>query len=80
LEKVTIIRGYRHLTHLCSKFSQWYNNWRPHEFLGSATPGMVFRDKVVPFVPKTNKDVPANLEIKSFQETIVTTYRIRKAA
>ena len=42
LKKVPIIRGYRHLTDLCNSFSDWYNNWRPHEFLGSATPSMAF--------------------------------------
>ncbi|MCP4752624.1 MAG: transposase family protein [Proteobacteria bacterium] len=80
LKKVAIIRGHRHLTHLCSCFTDWYNNWRPHEFLGSATPSVVFRDKTVPLVPKTAKVVPTAVEIKRFRETRVTAYRIKKAA
>jgi len=80
LKKVAIIRGYRHLVKLCNEFTEWYNDWRPHEFLGSATPATVFRDKAVPIVPKTAKIIPADLEIKSFQETRVTAYRVKKAA
>jgi len=44
LKKVAIIRGYRHLTQLCKNFTECYNDWRPHEFLGSATPGEVFHN------------------------------------
>ena len=80
LKKVPVIRGFQHLTHLCSSFAEWYNNWRPHEFLGSATPGQTFQNKSVPFVPKTAKDIPAGLEIKKFKETKITGYRIKKAA
>ncbi|NQU65777.1 MAG: transposase [SAR324 cluster bacterium] len=80
LKKVAIIRGYRHLVKLCNEFTEWYNDWRPHEFLGSATPADAFQNRAVPFVLKHAKDVPADLEIKSFQETRVTGYRIRKAA
>ncbi len=80
LKKVAIIRGFGHLVGLCSDFTEWYNNWRPHEFLGSATPAVVFRDKTVPIVPKTAKVVPAAMEIKRFRETRVTAYRIEKAA
>ncbi len=61
-------------------FSIGTNNWRPHEFLGSATPAEAFRDKAVPFVPKNSKDFPTDMETKRFQETKVTGYRIRKAA
>ena len=80
LKKVAIIRGYRNLVKLCNEFTEWYNVWRPHEFLSNATPATVFRDKAVPIVLKTAKIIPADLEIKSFQETRVTAYRIRKAA
>jgi len=55
LKKVAIIRGYRHLVKLCNVFTEWYNDWRPHEFFGSATPATVFRDKAVPFVLKKRK-------------------------
>jgi transposase InsO family protein len=80
LKKVPVIRGYRHLTHLCKSFTEWYNNWRPHEYLGSATPAEVFHNKSVPFIPKTAKDIPSDLEIKRFVETRVTGYRIKQAA
>jgi transposase InsO family protein len=80
LKKVPIIRGYRHLTDLCGSFSEWYNNWRPHEFMGSATPDKAFQDKSVPFVPRCSKDIPADLEIKRFHETKVTASSIKKAA
>jgi len=69
-----------HLTQLCKSFSDWYNNWRPHEFHGSATPATVFRDKAVPFVLKNAKNVPENIMTKRFEETKVTAFRIRKAA
>ena len=80
LKKVTIIRGYRHLVKLCSEFTEWYNDWRPHEFLGSATPAMAFQNKVVPFISKNAKNVPDNLVVKRFEETKVTAFRIKKAA
>jgi hypothetical protein len=73
-------RGFRHLAHLCASFAEWYNDWRPHEFLGSATPNKTFQNKAVPLVRKTAKDIPANLEIKSFKETRVIGYRIKKTA
>ena len=80
LKKVPVIRGYRHLIQLCTSFGEWYNNWRPHEYLGSATPAEAFQDKAVPLVKKAVKDIPANLEIKKFVEMRVTGYRIKKAA
>jgi len=80
LKKIAIIRGYQHLVKLCSEFTEWYNIWRPHEFLDSATPAAVFRDKAVPFVLKNAKDVPTDLETKRFKETKATAYKIRKAA
>ncbi len=80
LKKVPVVRGYRHLTRLCMSFTKWYNNWRAHEFLGSGTPAIVFRDKTVPIVPKTAKVIPAAVEIKRFRETRVTAYGIKKAA
>ncbi|MCP4754742.1 MAG: transposase [Proteobacteria bacterium] len=30
LKKAAIIRGFRHLTNVCSDFAECYNNWRPH--------------------------------------------------
>ncbi len=80
LKKVAIIRGFRHLTNLCSDFTDWYNNWRPPEFLGSATPAVAFRDKTVPFITKIAKDIPEKMMVKRFEETKVTAYALKKAA
>lgn len=80
LKKVAIIQGFQHLTNLCNSFTEWYNNWRPHEYLGSTTPDFAYRNKAVPFVAKTAKDVPIDLETKRFRETKVTGYRIKKVA
>ena len=80
LKKVPVIRGYQHLVQLCTDFSEWYNNWRPHEFLGSATPGSVYLKKAVPLVRKNSKSIPANLVTKRFRKTKVIGYRIKKAA
>ncbi len=80
LKRVPVIRGYLHLLKLCDDFAVWYNEWRPHEFLGSATPSEVYRDKAVPFIPKYSKIVPENIEVKRFTETNVTGYRLKQAA
>lgn len=80
LKKVAIIRGFQHLVKLCSEFTEWYNVWRPHEFLGSTTPASVFRDRAVPFVLKNAKGVPENIMTKHFEETKVTAYGLKKAA
>ena len=47
--------------------------------MGSATPGSVFKEKAVSFVPKSSKSIPVDLDIKRFKETKVTAYRIKKA-
>ena len=65
---------------LCREFTEWYNNWRPHEYLGSAAPAEVIGSKSVPFPPKTVREIPTDLEIKKSVETRVTGYRIMKAA
>ena len=80
LKKIPIIRGYQHLVQLCIDFSERYNNWRPHEFLGSITPGVVYGKKAVPLVPKSAKKAPVNMETKRFRETKITGYRIAEAA
>ena len=80
LKKVPVIRGYQHLTHLCKSFCEWYNDWRPHEYLGSATPATAFQKKAVPIVLKSAKNVPGNMVIKRFEETKVTAYRMKEAA
>lgn len=69
LKKVPVIRGYQHLTHLCKNFTEWYNDWRPHEYLVTATPNKAFQ----------NKAVPSKMVVKRFKETNVTDYRLNKA-
>jgi hypothetical protein len=66
------------LVQLCTDFSEWFKDWHPHKFLGSATPTLAYLNKAVPLVPKTAKDVPENIMIKRFEETKVTAYRIKK--
>ncbi len=52
---------------------------RPHEFPGSATPVMAFRDKAVQLITKSAKDVPDNIVVKRFEKTKVTAYGLKKA-
>ena len=80
LKRVAIIRGYRYLLALCQDFTNWYSDWRPYKFPDSATPSKVRREKAVPFIPRTAKAVPENIEVKRFSETNVTGYRLKQAA
>jgi hypothetical protein len=41
---------------------------------------LAFQNKAVPLVSKSAKDVPIDLEIKKFDETKVTAYKIKKAS
>jgi hypothetical protein len=51
-----------------------------HDLKSSATLAMVFRDKAVPFVLKSAKDVPDNIITKRLEATKVTAYGLKKAA
>jgi transposase InsO family protein len=60
------------ITQLCTSFTELYNEWRPHEYLGSTTPALAYQNKAVPLVSKNAKDVPIDLEIKRLDDTKVT--------
>jgi hypothetical protein len=68
-----------------SRCATWYlTEYDPTQkiafgYLGSATPDIAYRKKVVPLVLKTAKDVPEIIMIKHFEETKETAYRIKKA-
>jgi len=77
---VPLIRGFDHLTELCSSFAIWYNQWRPHMTLDGSRPVDVYcRDLPEPVAPDA-KVVPLNIERRYFAETRVTGFRLRDAA
>jgi len=80
LQRVPLIRGFDHLTLLCTEFESWYNAWRPHMTLEGARPDDVYYDRK-PEKPKRDaKTVPCNIERHVFQETRLTVYRLKDAA
>ncbi len=80
LFRVPLIKGFDHLTSLCSNFVIWYNGWRPHMTLSGARPDDVYaRDRPEP-VPRTAKTPPASIERRHFAEARVTGFRLPKAA
>ena len=80
LQCVPIIKGFDHLTLLCSEFEDWYNAWRPHMTLEGFRPDDLYCDRK-PETPNRNaKTVPGNIERHVFQETRLTAYRLKIAA
>ena len=80
LRCVPIIKGFDHLTLLCTEFEGWYNAWRPHMTLEGLRPDDFYYD-CKPDTPKRNaKTVPTNIERHVFVETRLTAYRLKKAA
>ena len=80
LNKVAIIKGFGHLTELCTEFETWYNSWRPHMTLGGIRPDDVFHDNK-PEKPKHDaKIIPCNIEKHFFSQTHVTGYRLKEVA
>jgi putative transposase len=80
LKHVPLIKGFDHLTLLCTKFESWYNNWRPHMTLEGFRPDDLYYSRK-PETPKRNaKTVPSNTEPHVFAETRVTAYRLKAAA
>ena len=75
-----LIQGFNHLTVLCDSFMEWYNHWRPHSFLGGATPDERFFGRTWERPLRDAKEVPNNIETKVFSETRVAAYRLKKAA
>ena len=80
LRRVSIIRGFKHLTELCSSFALWHNEWRPHMTLDGFRPADIYcRDLPEP-VARDAKVVPLNIERRYFAETGVTGFRLPEAA
>ena len=80
LQRVPIIKGFDHLTLLCTEFGSWYNTWRPHVTLEGFRPDDLYYDHK-PEKPKRDaKAVPGNIGRHDFLETRLTAYRLKNAA
>jgi len=80
LKRVPLIKGFDHLTLLCTEFESWYNAWRPHMTLEGLRPDDFYYDRK-PEKPKRDaKTVPDNIERHVFVETRLTAYRLKIAA
>ncbi len=80
LRRVSILKGFHHLSGLCESFTEWYNDWRPHMTLGGARPEDLFSGSGRPGLSRHAKTVPSEIECQVFQETSVTGYRLKMAA
>ena len=80
LKRVPLIKGFDHLTLLCTEFESWYNAWRPHMTLDGLRPDDQYYGRK-PETPKRNaKTIPDNIERYVFSETRLTAYRLKNAA
>jgi transposase InsO family protein len=80
LRCVPIIKGFDHLTSLCSEFENWYNVWRPHMTLAGFRPDDLYYAHT-PEAPKRDaKTVPGNIERHVFAKTRLSAYRLKAAA
>ena len=80
LRCVPIIKGFDHLTSLCTEFDTWYNRWRPHMTLEALRPDDLYYDHKPQKPRRDAKTVPANIERHVFPETRLTAYRLKNAA
>ena len=80
LRRVILIRGFDHLTRLCSQFTTWQNELRPHQRLSGTTPAEKYRciTRIKP--SRTSKTVPANIECVYFPEARISGWRLKRAA
>jgi hypothetical protein len=80
LRCVPIIKGFDHLTLVCTEFESWYNAWRPHMTLEGLRPDDLYYSRK-PETPKRDaKTIPGNIERHIFAETRLTGYRLKNAA
>ena len=64
LQRVPIIKGFDHLTLLCTQFESWYNAWRPHMTLEGMRPDDLYYSRK-PEKPKRDaKAIPGNIEFR----------------
>jgi len=80
LKHVPLIKGFDHLTLLCTEFESWYNTWRPHMTLDGLRPDDLYYDRKPEKPSQDAKTVPDNIERHVFQETRLTAYRLTNAA
>lgn len=80
LRCVPIIKGYDHLTPLCSEFESWYNGWRPHMTLAGLRPDGLYYGRKPNKPQRDAKVMPDTIERHVFAETRLTAYRLKKAA
>jgi transposase InsO family protein len=80
LNRVPLIRGFKHLSELCKRFSDWYNVWRPHSLLEGACPDQWYRRDVPETVDRESKVVPSDVERRVFPETGIVGFKLREAA
>ncbi len=80
LKRVPLIKGFDHLTLLCSTFESWYNAWRPHMTLEGIRPDDLYYDRKPEMPTHDAKTVPSDIERHVFAETRTTAYRLKIAA
>ena len=80
LQRVSIIKGFDHLTVLCTEFENWYNIWRPHMTLEGFRPDDLYHGHKPEMPRRDAKTVPSNIEHHVFAETRLTAYRLKTAA
>jgi putative transposase len=80
LRNVPIIKGFDHLTSLCTEFESWYNAWRPHMTLEGFRPDDLFYSRKPETPGRKAKTVPGNIERHVLTETRLTAYRLKAAA
>ena len=80
LKRVPLIKGFVHLTSLCTQFESWYNAWRPHMTLEGLRPDDLYYGRKHETPDRKAKTVPNNIERHVFAETRLTAYRLKTAA
>ncbi len=80
LNRVVLIKGFDHLTHLCNHFTDWYNEFRPHSTLDGAIPDDVFHKREWKKPPVDSKNVLSNIKVKYYSDTCFTAYQLKQAA
>jgi transposase InsO family protein len=80
LKHVPLIKGFDHLTFLCTQFENWYNAWRPHMTLEGLRPDDLYYDRKPEMPKRQAKTVPDNIERHMFTEMRLTAYRLKSAA
>jgi putative transposase len=80
LKHVPLLKGFDHLTLLCTEFESWYNAWRPHMTLEGLRPDDLYYDRKHEKPKRDAKAVPDNIERHVFAETRLTAYRLKNPA